>query len=517
MMSNKQQPIENVSLINEKQKKDIAEGTFIHAKTYFEEFVIICRYAVPIIFCNLCEYVPWWIGYGYIGHFQNNSTILLASVGLAWGYTNCIGLSITWGMTKGLDTLIPQTIGNNNDTHNDNIQKQRIAIYFQQSVAITYLILMPIILSMYYAGDIMIFIGQPKYLRTYINDYCRALIPLVISSLWFSLLLRVARNVNLNNHTMIISITSAIIAYPLNYLLITHLNYGYIATAVAVDICMITMAILTTLLLIYKGYYYLFIPTIQNVFNKNGIKQYLYLSIPTLVSSCGDWWISETIIILSGYVYNPSVAVAGSSIACLLDGIFAEINLGSSYPLSIRIGKYVGLSSIRLAKRSMFMGLVVCVIAVTISIAILLIFKNELPYIWISHSNETVGVLASNLMFFVCLRQLFFNAFNTLSCIYIGLGNQKYTATISTICNYCVGLPLCILILFYFDLKSNTLYGVYIIWGFNSLGYALSSIILSMMLCFGYVSWDNAVTESQSRLKQIIQHNYGSIQTEEKT
>ena len=320
-------PLMNVAINKPEDEKN---ETFIFATSVFEEFRIMFMLFIPITFSNVCEYVPQWIAYSFIGHLPN-STILLASVGLSMAFTNCIGISILWGLSKGLDTLIPHALGQSDHINNINA---RIKIYFQQGVITTFIILIPILCLQYFAGDIMCLIGQSKDLCTYINDYCRALIPWVIGAWWYSLLCRLLRPLNLNNHNMFINIIPAIISYPLNYLFISYLEYNYIATAVIMDICIIQVSFGTTLLLIYKGYGFVFKPdSFNKVFNKLAIKNYLYLSVPTMIANTGDWWIAELILILSGYIYNPSIAVAATSIATALDAIIAEINLSVTTPL----------------------------------------------------------------------------------------------------------------------------------------------------------------------------------------
>ena len=137
---------------------------------------------IPITFSNICEYVPQYIAYSFIGHLPN-STILLASAGLSMTFTNCIGMYIPWGLSKELDTLIPQALGQSDHVNNVN---RRISIYFQQGIVTTFLILIPILCLQYFAGDIMCLIGQSQDLCGYITHYCRAFIHLVIAAWWYS-------------------------------------------------------------------------------------------------------------------------------------------------------------------------------------------------------------------------------------------------------------------------------------------------------------------------------------------
>eukprot|EP01083_Nonionella_stella_P132303 402192_1 len=479
-------------------------GAFVFAETALVELRIMLMLFIPIVFCNIFEYIPQWIAYAFVGHIPN-STVLLASVGLSMTFTNCFGISITYGLSKGLDTLIPQALGQLQVDSAFNINK-RISIYFQQALLVTFITLIPLLCLQYFAGDIMCIIGQSQEVCGYINDYCRALIPLLIASWWYIMLCRLIRPLNLNNTSMIITTICAVTSYPLNYLFITHLKYNYLATAVVMDICQVAVALANTILLIYKGYGTVFIPqSATNVLNKNGIKTYLQLSIPTMISSSGDWWISEMITLLSGYVHNPSISVAAASVGVALDAIMSEFNNAAAEPLSIRIGKHMGSGNVTLAKRAMWMGLIVSSMVITILISVSLSLRYSLPYIWISMEDETLGDLIANVVYFVCLRQLFYNMFIALSGIYIGLGMQKYTATISTVCNYSIGLPLTLILLFQFNLRENQeYYGIYVIWGCNSLGYALTTAVLVFLLLIQHINWNNALDQSQNRLEKTI-------------
>ena len=172
----------------------------------------------------------------------------------------------------------------------------------------------------------------------------------------------------------------------------------------------------------------------------------------------------------------------------------------------------MGFGSVKLGKRAMFMGLVLSIMVISICIIVLLSLKDMIPYIWISSENEQVGNLTSNIIYFVCLRELFYNLFCALSNIFIGLGKQKYTAIIATVCNFCIALPISLVLLFYFNLKNNKSYhGLYIIWGCNSAGFGLTSFVLIVMIMGGYINWNRAVNESQTRLKQTIS-SYGAIE-----
>ena len=91
-------------------------------------------------------------------------------------------------------------------------------------------------------------------------------------------LCRLLRPLNLNNHNMFINIVPAVTSYPLN-VFVTYLGYDYIATAVIMDTCLIEIS-LGTILLIYKGYGFVFVPaSFSKVFNKWQYKLF-YLSVP---------------------------------------------------------------------------------------------------------------------------------------------------------------------------------------------------------------------------------------------
>ena len=179
----------------------------------------------------------------------------------------------------------------------------------------------------------------------------------------------------------------------------------------------------------------------------------------------------------------------------------------SFYIDSIRIGKFVGLGTIALAKRTMYVGMIVSWLVVLILILICLLLREQLLSIWISASADDEHVfkhVTMNVIYLVCFKQIFYNLFISLMAIFIGLGVQKYTA-LSMICNFLIGLPLTLILLFALNLRSNSsYYGVYAIWIGNSFGFGLTAIVLLVMLLSGYINWNKSVKKSLSRFKQAL-------------
>ena len=93
-------------------KESNTKDSFIFASSPWEECKIIFSMMIPIIIQSIFQFLPSTISFTFIGHLTN-STKLLAGAGLARIYTNVTASSFAYGITTGLQTLIPQAIGNN--------------------------------------------------------------------------------------------------------------------------------------------------------------------------------------------------------------------------------------------------------------------------------------------------------------------------------------------------------------------------------------------------------------------
>ena len=483
------------------------------ANSAFHEMKLLLVLWIKISCCNLLEMLPLFTGKMFVGHIPNtNSALLLSAVGLAQIYTNITAMSVGWGFTSGLLTLIPQCIGSN--------RLDLMATYAQRAFYITLFVLIISTILQIYSGDILCLIlgfhkqSQNSQICEYITMYCLYLIPFMFCTVWFTILQRIIQNLDYNTHLLCIVFICNTSAPVLNYILIIHTMLSYLGAAITMNCTILAMLIASVALLWYKGYGHIFKPiSIRQVLDPRKVWQYLKLTIPGVVLTCMSWWIGEFITILSGVVYDPYIAISSTVICYSLFEILLEFSVGLGNAVNIRIGKFIGCGSIFQAKRSgkvaVFLGFIWAVIVVML----LLLLKDFIPRIYTN--DERIVSMTSDLMYFLAVICVCFLFFKILSSIYQGLG-QPFIVAVITFIAQIIGLILTFVFLWGLDCKKYVDLGLYSIWSCATFGYLLAVLTILWMLGRKYETiWIRAVNESNQRSqKTLIQTNtndYGSV------
>eukprot|EP01084_Bolivina_argentea_P010731 19998_1 len=486
----------------------------VSAKTSLEEASIIFGMFFKIATCGVMLFLPTAISYTFIGHYGENSTELMAGAGLGRIFTNVTALSFAWGITLGLQTLVPQAIGNDNELQS----KFLLSLYTQQCLLISIIGLIPLSILQFFSGDILCAIGQPHDLCSIISAYCQCLIPFLWLTNFLMIVQRVCRPLMYNTELMIIFTICAFINYLLNYIFVDILQYNYLWTAFSVDITQLITLLMIIAMLCYKGHSYIFrLLPLQDILQWNdGLYVYLKLSIPGLIQTASSWWITELVVLFTGFItIDTSVALTATAIATQVNSFGRVITIGLCAPVAIRVGHYIGSGDIIRSKRSakIAFGYFDTVLLI-ILFSIIYCFRDKLPTIWSNDYN--VINLCSDLLIIGAVFQIPYNIFYFLGCLYRGLGFPQYAAIFLAVSQYLIGVPLQIVTLFYLRWRDELVLGSVSIWSVVTLGYILALTGMLIHLKF-FVNWDKAVSHSQQRIKRVMKPNvtnYGAIQTE---
>lgn len=477
------------------------------AKSAMHELKLIILLWIKVTGCNLLEMLPLFTGKILVGHISNTeSALLLSAVGLAQIYTNVTAISIGWGFTTGLFTLIPQCIGANGT--------DLIPLHTQTAFYMTLIVLIISTILQFFSGDILCFILSFKNdsaICGYITTYCLSLIPFIFCTIWFTILQRVLQNVQLNSQLLLIVFICNIATPILNYFLILKSKLGYLGAAITMDFVIVFMLILSCFLLCYKGYSNIFKPiSIGQVLNKYNVFTYLKLSLPGVITTCFSWWIGELITILSGVIYDPYVAIASTVICYSLFEILLEFSVGLGNAINIRIGKYIGAGSIAFAKRAGKVGIYLACLWAFIVVFILLILRKYIPLIYTN--DENIISITSELIYFLAMICVCYIFFQVLTSIYRALGKPEIVAWITFI-SQIIGFLITFLPLYGLNARQYTDLGLYSVWSCATFGYLLAIFAIGTMFVKRYKTiWKQAVKESNQRVTKTT-NNYGSTTT----
>jgi MATE family multidrug resistance protein len=68
----------------------------------------------------------------------------------------------------------------------------------------------------------------------------------------------------------------------------------------------------------------------------------LELATPACVSTCQEWWVYEALVLMTGSLPHPHVAVAAMAVAMDVESLVYMLPLALSFAASARIGKELG-------------------------------------------------------------------------------------------------------------------------------------------------------------------------------
>ena len=377
--------------------------------------------------------------------------------------------------------------------------------------------------DMYKTGDIMVAMGQPAELKPIVNTYCRLLIPYIFLTAYSAILQRLIQSLDMNVALTWCALLMLATCAPLTWFFMYYLECGYYGAAIAQNCVFVILCVAMLIVIICKGYGYVFVPLpLSTIWTYRGIYQYLVLAIPGmyqlrssfsynknipcmintgLFQSAFQWIIEEIAVILAGYVVNPTIALSTTVILSNLFLIVISCSIGVCNATNVRVGRYIGKGNVKNAKRAGRVGVTIAISIMTI-IALTYVFgRRLLPRIYTD--NQQTIELASKMMGIMVAYSCGCVILQTVGGIYRGLGIQKIAAIFVFVSYWIISLPTSIVLLFYFEYRNYTEFGVAIIWGALALGNILGCIaeIIYLLFC---ANWKKAVDKSESRIKHTM-------------
>ena len=461
------------------------------------------------------QFLPIIITMQMIGRYYiktNNSDIYLSGSGLARTFSNTFNLAFSYSLTSGLWTLIPQTLGSS--IKDNKLYKKLITIYMQRCFYIITFSALILSIPQYFGGNIMILIGQPYILKDIINNYCRLLIPYGFLICWNTMFETLIQSLGYNKMLFILKCFTFTFDILCLYITIFVMDLGYIGGGISAVLFMFVTLVGNIFILYRIDHLFILKPVDMSlVFERKGIKQYLSLSLPGILQTAFEWIVIEIVVILSGYIVNPTVSISTAIIITNIDLIVYAFQTRIQNLMSIKIGKYIGSGMIKMAKKYSWIGVIYSTVISLIFMISLHFTRNIISYLWTKDIN-IIKLTAKTLD--VYILYIFNNTFKTsIPGIYSGLGYQKHASYFVVIGYWFISIPLCLILLFVPPIKwKNDLYlGTSIIWWSMVLGSGVAGYGIMIHILCGCIKYEHSVDESKQRITINVKEfkKYGSF------
>ncbi|KAL9296980.1 hypothetical protein ACSQ67_022876 [Phaseolus vulgaris] len=219
---------------------------------------------------------------------------------------------------------------------------------------------------------------------------------------------------------------------------------------------------------------------------------FIKLSVASAVMLCLEVWYFMILIVLTGHLDNPVIAVGSLSICMNINGWEGMLFIGVNAAISVRVSNELGLGRPRAAKYSVIVTIVESLVIGLIFAGIILLTKDHFAVIFTT-SKEMIKAV-SKLANLLGITMILNSVQPVISGVAVGGGWQYLVAYINLFCYYILGLPLG----FFFGYKLG--YRVEGIWIGMICGTALQTLILLIIVY--KTNWNKEVEQASERMRQ---------------
>ncbi|KAL1564563.1 protein DETOXIFICATION 24-like [Salvia divinorum] len=439
----------------------------------------IWRIATPGVISRVSSFGTIVVTQSFVGHI---SAVDLAGYALVQTLSVRFVNGILIGMSSATETLCGQAYGAK--------QYHMMGIYLQRSWIIdliTLLILLPVFL---FGTQIFNLLGQDEAIAESAGYISLWFIPFVIS-LIFSLTVQMYLQAQQKN--LIIAWLSALqfaIHLLCSWLFVYVLQLGLPGAMAALCV--------SSWFLVVGEFVYIFggwCPDTWKGFSVAAAKDLwpvVKLSVSSGAMICLELWYYAILVLLAGYTTDAQVSISAFSICLNINAWIVMIILGIMGAACVRVANELGSGN---AKAVRFSIKVIMATSVTMGIVfwiLCLAFGKSIGYLFTNEEEvaETISGLSVLLAFTVLLGSIF----PVLSGVAVGSGLQSKVAVINLICFYGIGLPVGIVLGYWFNL------GVQGIWVGLTGGVLTQTCSLTTLIW--RTNWDEEVSKTSARLKK---------------
>ncbi|KIW15276.1 hypothetical protein PV08_05321 [Exophiala spinifera] len=455
---------------------DLTETTWQH------ESKVLAGYSVPMVLTFLLQQSLTVSSVFAVGHI---GTTELASVSLATMTANITGYSVFNGLATSLDTLCAQAFGSG--------RKELVGLYTQRMVYFLWLTTIPV-------GIIWFFLAEPILVRLVPDatvahlaaTYLRIVVFGAPGYAAFEAIKRFVQAQGLFSAPLYVLIICAPLNASLNYLMVWHLQWGFIGAPLAVAV---THSLLPIVLVLYirvsktnnaGGD----APSCWTGFTPKAFRNWgvmIRLAIPGLLMTEAEVLAFEILTFAASRL--GTTVLATQSVLGTLVLLEFQVPFALSIAASTRIGTHIGAARLQAARMGLKVTLFAAILVGTVNMTLFVSLRGVIPSLF-SSDPEVISNVASIIPLFAAF-QMFDALATTCNGILRGMGRQEMGGYVQLFCYYVVALPVSFSLGFALDWQ---LWGL---WTGVALGLALVSAI-ELAYIF-HTDWERSIEEARLR------------------
>ncbi|KAM7266322.1 hypothetical protein ACFE04_004219 [Oxalis oulophora] len=289
-----------------------------------EELKELWGMALPITAMNCLVYVRAVVSVLFLGRL---GSLELAGGALSIGFTNITGYSVLVGLASGLEPVCSQAYGSKN--------LDLLLLSLQRMIIILFFAILPISVLWFNMENLMVSMGQDKSITAMAAVYTMYSLPDLLTNTLLQPLRVFLRSQQITKPMMWCTFLAVIFHIPLNYVLVIVMELGVPGVAIASVITNLNMLVLMVGYVWASGKWEM---RWTAGIGGGGVGPLLRLAVPSCVGICLEWWWYEIVIVLAGYLNNPTVAVAATGIIIQTTSMMYTVPMALAGCVSARFG-----------------------------------------------------------------------------------------------------------------------------------------------------------------------------------
>ncbi|EXJ63289.1 uncharacterized protein A1O5_11610 [Cladophialophora psammophila CBS 110553] len=470
---------------------DGSDGNSNHperATTWKTETRIMIANTAPLVLTYLLQYFYSLIIVLVVGHIGEDE---LAAVSLGVTTMNIVGFAIFEGIATSLDTLCAQAFGSGN--------LKVVGLHVQRMILLLLLVACPIGMLWLCSPWILArMIPQPQ-LAIVAGTFLRTSLIGVPGYVVFEAGKRFLQSQGNFTASLVVLLICTPINLVLNWVLVFKLGLGVMGSALAAALSNDLRAILLIL------YIALYLPETHQcwpgLLPKTILQNWMpmiKLSVPGAVMTLGEWFAFELLNFSAAYIksggstFTGSGPLAAQAILSTTSVLVWHIPFSGSVVASTKIGHLIGRGSVDAAKKiskfyaAFFSGTAIFDMILALAAGSLIArFGTGDP------SSEVRDLVMGTLPF-VAVFQIFDAAVCCIHGIMRGLGRQAIGGWATFAVNYCIGVPLALVLSL-----GPPMLGLVGLWSGLSIGMAVLASVQAIVL--GIIDWETCVLDARKR------------------
>ncbi|KAE8075713.1 hypothetical protein FH972_014406 [Carpinus fangiana] len=444
------------------------------------ELKLLFYLAAPAVVVYMINYLMSMSTQIFSGHL---GTLELAAASLGNTGIQVFAYGLMLGMGSAVETLCGQAYG---------AQKyEMLGIYLQRSTVILTVAGFLLSIIYFFSKPILIFLGQSPEIASAAAVFVYGLIPQIFAYAVNFPIQKFLQAQSIVAPSAYISAATLAIHLLLSWVAVYKIGLGLLGASLVLSFSwwIIVVAQFVYIVKCERCKYTWGGFSVQAF---SGMPRFFRLSVASAVMLCLETWYFQILVLLAGLLENPELALDSLSICTTISGWVFMISVGFNAAASVRVSNELGARNPKSAAFSVVVVTVISFIISVIAALIVLALRDVISYAFTQ--GEAVAAAVSDLCPLLALTLLLNGVQPVLSGVAVGCGWQAFVAYVNIACYYGVGVPLGLLLGFYFKLGAK---GIWL----GMIGGTVAQTIILMWVTFR-TDWNKEVEEATKRLNK---------------